>query len=181
MTTPTDTATRVLPVHIPTVPHKGPRDTDAQLLRMVAGRIESGQICGHNVKTTAALVLRNAADALDATGEPDPESSYWKPSTRKPSPITFEWTNHVGEVQGNLVYVLYGEPSDPRPLYVGKTTDVPARLVAHRSGPRRKEWFEHIRRVVLTQCPDDAAAVRRERQLIHDLDPVFNIQRYEVS
>jgi len=171
---------RVLPVDIPTVPFKEAEDTDAKLLRMVADRIESGQIAGSNVKKTAAQVLRNAAAALDESGEPDPESSYWKPSTGRPQ-ITFEWTRGAGQVQGHLVYVLYGNVTGQNPLYVGKTIDLIGRLGAHRSGPDRKKWFSSVSRVVITPCSNKAAATATELALIHELNPVFNVQRFGVS
>lgn len=181
MTGPTETP-RVLPVAIPTIPFKAPEDTDAQLLRKVADRIDRSQLAGHNVMTTAAQILRNAAAALEESGEPDPESSYRKPGTDSSRPpITFEWTDRVGEVQGQLVYVLYGEGHDQRPLYVGKTVDLVGRLVAHRSGPARKKWFRNVSRVVITPCADKAAATATELELIQALNPVYNVQRFKAS
>ena len=181
MTGPNDTP-RVLPVVIPTIPSKGPNDTDAQLLRKVANRIDRSALAGHNVIATAAQVLRNAAAALDESGEPDPESSYRTPSTDSARPpITLEWTDRDGEVQGHLVYVLYSEEPGQRPLYVGKTVDLVGRLVAHRSGPARKKWFRNVSRVVITPCADKAAATAAELELIQALNPVYNVQRFKVS
>ncbi len=178
MTSPTGTP-RVLPVQIPTVAFKGPDDTDAQLLRTVAHRISQSQLAGHHVKTAVAELLCNVAAALDESGEADPESSYWKPNMDSPAPpITFEWTDRAGVVQGHLVYVLYSNEPGRNPLYVGKTIDLLGRLVAHRNGTSRKEWFGSVSRVVITPCADKAAATATELELIHSLNPVFNVQRF---
>ena len=181
MATPTPTP-RVLPVDIPTTPYKEEDETDAQIFRLVAERLDRSVTAPHHMKTTAVQLLRNAAAALEESGAPDPESSYFKPKkAASAAPITFEWTDNSGVVQGHLVYVLYGEETIDRPLYVGKTVDLVGRLVAHRSGPARKKWFRNVSRVVITPCADKAAATATELELIQALNPVYNVQRFKAS
>lgn len=177
-----DDSPRILPVGIPTVAFKGPEDTDAKLFRKVADAIDRSHISGSNVKTAVSRLLRNVAQALEVTGESDPESSYYAyhVDRNKARSMRFEWTERAGEVRGNLVYVLYSDTLE-RPLYVGMTIDIVNRLAGHRNGPAKKSWYNDVRRVVITPCADSDAAARYERELIQKLNPVHNQQRYEVA
>jgi predicted GIY-YIG superfamily endonuclease len=64
-----------------------------------------------------------------------------------------------------LVYVL--KSADPKPpFYVGRTSDVPARLADHNAGrcphtARYRPWRLHV----VIECPDEPRAVRFERYL----------------
>ncbi|WP_087075917.1 hypothetical protein [Mycobacterium dioxanotrophicus] len=56
-------------IHLPTVAHKGPEDTDAKFFRQVADRLEdrrSGYIGGSNVRAAVSKLLLAAADAAEA-------------------------------------------------------------------------------------------------------------------
>lgn len=68
---------RVLPVHVPTVAFKGARASDESAFRRAAENLDTGHpIGGGCVKAAVAQLLRAAADALAADGQPDPEWSY---------------------------------------------------------------------------------------------------------
>ncbi|WP_066904431.1 hypothetical protein [Mycolicibacterium houstonense] len=76
--------TRVLPVHIPSIAFKGATTTDAKAFRRAAQNLDEGySIGGSNLKAAISGLLRCAADALDAAGEPDPEWSYWEYQQRQ--------------------------------------------------------------------------------------------------
>lgn len=47
------------------VPHLGPNDTTAELLRIMAERLRSARVMGSNATETAARILDDYADALD--------------------------------------------------------------------------------------------------------------------
>jgi hypothetical protein len=69
--------TRVLPLHIPSVAHKGPHDTDAARFRAAADNLDRGYSVGGGATHAAvAELLRNAADALTVNNQPDPGWSY---------------------------------------------------------------------------------------------------------
>lgn len=72
---------------------------------------------------------------------------------------------------GFFVYCLWGS-SDRRPVYVGRSTNVVARLGAH-LGDQVKRGI--VRRVTLTRCPDFESMCRLEEQLIGHYRPEFNI------
>lgn len=68
---------RVLPVHVPTVGHKGTGHTDAGAFRRAAQNLHGGySLGGSNLRTAIAGLLTSAADALDRSGQPDPEWSF---------------------------------------------------------------------------------------------------------
>lgn len=74
-----------------------------------------------------------------------------------------------------MVYTLYAANGDA--LYVGQTADLSRRLAQH----ARKLWWGDVDRVEATRHPDRDAARHRERQLIDDLEPLWNIQGTEVG
>lgn len=71
----------------------------------------------------------------------------------------------------HLVYLLYDERG--RLLYIGITDRGPRRLVEHY---REKAWFSMVARVDIERMPSRAAAEERERALIRERGPAFNVQ-----
>lgn len=72
---------------------------------------------------------------------------------------------------GFFVYCLWGT-SDRRPVYVGRSTNVVARLGSHMGDQVRRGL---VRRVTLTRCPDFESMCLLERQLIAQYRPELNI------
>jgi hypothetical protein len=63
---------------------------------------------------------------------------------------------------GHFVYILWGT-SDDKPLYVGRSSNVLARLGNHMVNPQRRQC---IARVSLVRCLDRTTATQVEAQLI---------------
>lgn len=61
--------------------------------------------------------------------------------------------------------------SDMRLLYVGKSSDMPGRLTAHRS---TTPWFELVARLRIQVFPTHEAALAAEREAIRTEFPIFN-------
>lgn len=72
---------------------------------------------------------------------------------------------------GFHVYVLWGD-STVRPLYVGLTTNLFARLGAHLGDAEKRH---HVRRVVIVRCTNEGHMTRTEARLIRDLRPQWNV------
>lgn len=71
------TAVRGRLVEIPTVAFKGPFDSDAGMFLRAAENLDRGyEVGGGNVKAAVSRLLRGAADALERSGKPDPETSF---------------------------------------------------------------------------------------------------------
>ena len=76
------------------------------------------------------------------------------------------------------VYLMCGE--DDGVLYVGKARNLRRRLGTHRSTPtdvlprKQRRLLHSVRRIYWDLCLDEAAAERRERELIRTLQPRFN-------
>jgi predicted GIY-YIG superfamily endonuclease len=62
--------------------------------------------------------------------------------------------------------------ADGHSLYVGQTANVDRRVKAHRS----KEWGWKIAKVETTSYPTRAEALEREKQLIRDRRPKYNLE-----
>lgn len=172
---------RVHSVQIPTVQFKASDETDAKLYRDAAFNISRGKQPPQNVRVAIGELLESAAQALKDSGAVDPESSYYANTVKRGDrEMRLEWTDRAGEVCGHVVYVFYNDGLE-RALYVGKTVDLVGRLAAHRSGPDRKKWFPDINRVVITPCDGPNAASKLERETINELNPIHNVQRFEVA
>lgn len=59
-------------------------------------------------------------------------------------------------------------------IYVGLTKSPTSRLIGHGSD---KDWFPEISEIRFEHYPTRETAARREKWLIHELDPVYNKQR----
>jgi DNA polymerase III subunit epsilon len=76
------------------------------------------------------------------------------------------------------VYLLYGE--NDTPLYVGKSIDMQARVLAHFAddlrSPRAMQLAREVRRVEWQRTAGELGALLREAALVKELLPVFNRQ-----
>lgn len=70
------------------------------------------------------------------------------------------------------VYVLYSDDVQRHPVYVGMTNDVSRRLAQHRKG---KAWWPLVHRIIVDRCDTKAEAREREKLLIHQTQPLFNV------
>jgi len=79
----------------------------------------------------------------------------------------------VGSVNpnGHFVYLLWGT-SDDRPLYVGRSSNVLARVGSHMNDPKRRH---RIARVTLVRCLTAAVAAETEARLIDLYDCELNL------
>ncbi|OHV52786.1 MULTISPECIES: GIY-YIG nuclease family protein [unclassified Frankia] len=73
---------------------------------------------------------------------------------------------------GCFVYLLWGTDPD-RPLYVGKSTNILARLGQHMSDSTRRY---RVQRVTVIRCRDGRQMDRTEGRLIEEYQPTLNIQ-----
>ncbi|MCM3884292.1 hypothetical protein [Frankia sp. R82] len=73
--------------------------------------------------------------------------------------------------RGCFVYLLWGADPD-RPLYVGKSTKILARLGQH-MGDRQKR--HRVQRVTVIRCRDGRQMNRTEEKLIAEYQPTLNI------
>jgi len=80
--------------------------------------------------------------------------------------------------EGPGVYLLYGEKDTP--LYVGKSIDMQARVLAHFAddlrSPREMQLAREVRRVEWQRTAGELGALLREAALVKELLPVFNRQ-----
>ena len=76
------------------------------------------------------------------------------------------------------VYLLYGEGAAP--LYVGKSVDMRARVLAHFGddlrSPREMQMAREVRRIEWRRCAGELGALLLEAQLVKELAPAFNRQ-----
>jgi predicted GIY-YIG superfamily endonuclease len=81
-------------------------------------------------------------------------------------------------IRPDAVYVMFGH--DDKPIYIGQSTDVRARLASHRRDRghfpplgNQTRW-EATKRVEVIDCADRAEMCRTERALIAHYRPVLN-------
>lgn len=79
---------------------------------------------------------------------------------------------------GFFVYVLWGDQQDSRPLYVGQSTNLLARLGTHLGEAAKKDA---VRKVTLIRCDTKAQMDDTETQLIIHYGPYWNIQGNRVN
>ena len=73
---------------------------------------------------------------------------------------------------GYFVYLLWGEGDTDRPLYVGQSANILARLGQHIGATHKRQL---VRRVQLIKCDDRETMNTTEEQLIRQFHPVWNI------
>lgn len=81
-----------------------------------------------------------------------------------------DWLNSVGIATPVYVYIMYTAYDEL--LYVGISNNLRNRLSSHY---RDKKWISEVARIDVEEHPDEAAARDRERFLIEERGPVYNI------
>lgn len=119
--------------------------------------------------TVSELHLNGAADRLDAKG-----SAQAKAEARVDRALLCMSATALAESfdpRGYFVYCLWGADDD-RPLYVGLSTNVLARLGQHMSNRERRYG---VQRVSLIKCKSHAQMESTESRLIGEYQPIWNV------
>lgn len=91
-------------------------------------------------------------------------------------PIPTEWKRQRrAERDAKPHYVYELTDRSGQALYVGVTSDLPARLRAHAA----KSWWPYVHDMRIHRHEDRVAGIAAELNRIHDLQPLFNVQATE--
>lgn len=71
------------------------------------------------------------------------------------------------------VYVFHGQEGD-LPLYIGKSINIRARLLAHVRNPQEARWLRQTQRITYTRTAGEIGALLLEAQMIKQQHPLFN-------
>ena len=91
-------------------------------------------------------------------------------------PIPTEWKRQrrfERDAKPHYVYELFDRSGQA--LYVGVTSDLPARIRSHSSKP----WWPHVHDMQVRRHEDRVAGIKAELDRIHDLQPLYNVQATE--
>ncbi|WP_061288633.1 excinuclease Cho [Azotobacter vinelandii] len=90
----------------------------------------------------------------------------------------YEYPEHLRERIASMpkapgVYLFYGD-SDSLPLYIGKSVDIRARLLAHLRTPEEARLLRQTRRIEHIRTAGEIGALLLESRLIKELQPLYN-------
>lgn len=102
------------------------------------------------------------------------------PTRRALRPATrYEYPEHLREQlavapKAPGVYLFYGEDDDGLPLYIGKSVDIRARLLAHLRTPEEARLLRQARRIEHIRTAGEIGALLLESRLIKERQPLYN-------
>lgn len=90
----------------------------------------------------------------------------------------YEYPEHLREQIASTpkaagVYLFYGD-SDALPLYIGKSVDIRARLLAHLRTPQEARLLRQARRIEHIRTAGEIGALLLESRLIKERQPLYN-------
>jgi excinuclease Cho len=72
------------------------------------------------------------------------------------------------------VYIFHGEPTDTLPLYIGKSVNLRARVLAHLRNPDEARLLRQTRRITHRRTAGEVGALLLEASLIKQQQPLYN-------
>ncbi|WP_349573200.1 excinuclease Cho [Azotobacter salinestris] len=96
----------------------------------------------------------------------------------RPPTDLYEYPEHLREPIASMpkapgVYLFYGD-SDSLPLYIGKSVDIRARLLAHLRTPEEARLLRQARRIEHIRTAGEIGALLLESRLIKERQPLYN-------